>query len=62
MTMPDTESRTSQADLTGRQGGGSAREQIQGMKNQVVDQAKNTLQQAKDRASTSLGESKGQFA
>jgi hypothetical protein len=62
MTMPDTESRASQADPTGRQGVGSAREQIQGMKNQVVDQAKNTLQQAKDRASTSLVESKGQFA
>jgi hypothetical protein len=32
------------------------------MKDQVVDQAKNTLQQARDRASSSLGESKGQFA
>ena len=62
MTMPDTESPTSQADPTGQQGGGSAREQIMGMKDQVVDQAKNTFQQAKERASTSIGESKGQFA
>jgi sirohydrochlorin ferrochelatase len=62
MTIPDTESRAFQADPTGQQGGGSAREQIRGMKDQVVDQAKNTLQQARDRASSSLGESKGQFA
>jgi hypothetical protein len=62
MTMPNTESRGSQADLTGQQAGASAREQIRGMKDQVVDQAKNTLQQARDRASSSLGESKGQFA
>jgi hypothetical protein len=62
MTMPDTESRASQADPTGQQGGGTAREQIRGMKEQVVDQAKNTIQQARDRASSSLGESKGQFA
>jgi hypothetical protein len=60
--MPDTEPRASQAEPTGRRGGGSAREQIQDMKDQVVDQAKNTFQQAKERASTSLGESKGQFA
>jgi hypothetical protein len=32
------------------------------VKNQVVDQAKNTFQQAKERATSSLGESKGQFA
>jgi hypothetical protein len=32
------------------------------VKNQVVDQAKNTFQQARDRASSSLGESKNQFA
>jgi sirohydrochlorin ferrochelatase len=62
MTMPDTESRASQADPSGQQGGGTAREQIRGMKEQVVDQAKNTFQQARDRASSSLGESKGQFA
>jgi hypothetical protein len=45
-----------------RPGGGSAREQIREVKNQVVDQAKNTYQQARDRASSSLGESKSQFA
>ena len=42
--------------------GGSAREQIREVKDQVVGQAKSTLQQARDRASSSLGESKGQFA
>jgi uncharacterized protein YjbJ (UPF0337 family) len=62
MTMPNTESQASPADQTGQQGDGSAREQIRGMKDQVVDQAKNTFQQARDRASSSLGESKGQFA
>ena len=62
MTMPDTESRASQADQTGQQDGGSAREQIRDMKDQVVDQAKNTFQQARDRATSSLGESKNQFA
>ena len=62
MTMPDTESRASQGDQSGQQGGGSAREQIRDMKDQVVDQAKNTFQQARDRASSSLGESKNQFA
>jgi len=61
MTMPDTESRASQANQAG-QGGGSARDQIRGMKDQVVDQAKTTLQQARDRAGSSLGESKGQLA
>ena len=59
MTMPDTEPRASQA---GQQGGGNARDQIRDMKDQVVGQAKTTLQQARDRASSSLGESKGQLA
>jgi len=40
MTMPNTESQASPADQTGQQGGGTAREQIRGMKDQVVDQAK----------------------
>ena len=48
MTMANTES--------------SAREQIREVKDQVVDQAKNTFQQARDRASSSLGESKSQIA
>jgi hypothetical protein len=42
--------------------GSSAREQIREVKDQVVGQARNTLVQARDRASSSLGESKGQFA
>lgn len=70
MTMANTESRGSQADNAGQQslpredrgGGGSAREQIREVKNQVVDRAKNTFQQARDRAGSSLGESKGQLA
>ena len=59
MPIPDTESRASQP---GQEGSGSARDQIRGMKDQVVDQAKNTFQQARDRASSSLGESKGQLS
>src|SRR5919107_4921975 len=62
MTMPNTEAPGSRAEISGQQGGSSAREQIRGVKDQVVDQAKNTFQQARDRASSSLGESKGQFA
>jgi hypothetical protein len=42
--------------------GGSARDQIREVKDQVVDQAKNTLQQARERAGSSLGESKNQVA
>jgi hypothetical protein len=60
MTMPNTESRGSPAEASGQQGG--AREQFREVKNQVVDQAKTTFQQARERASSSLGESKGQFA
>jgi hypothetical protein len=61
MTMPNTESPGSLTDTSGP-GGGSAREQIREVKDQVIGQAKNTLQQARDRASSSLGESKHQFA
>jgi len=62
MTMANTETRGSQGDQSASGQGGGAREQIRDVKNQVVDQAKNTFQQAKDRASSSLGESKGQLA
>ena len=67
MTMPDTEARGLRAENIGQQsgsqqGGGSAREQIREVKDQVVGQARTTLEQARDRASTSLGESKSQFA
>jgi hypothetical protein len=60
--MPNTEARGSQGDTAGQQNGGSAREQIREVKDQVVGQAKNTLQQARDRASSSLVESKAQIA
>jgi ribosomal protein S15P/S13E len=67
MTMPNTQVPGSRSDASGQPNqphgdGGSAREQIREVKNQVVDQAKNTFQQARDRAGSSLGESKGQLA
>ena len=62
MTMPDTEARSPRADTADGQIGGSAREQIREVKDQVVGQAKTTIQQARDRASSSLGESKSQVA
>ena len=62
MTMPNTEARGSRGEPAGQQDGGSAREQIREVKDQVVGQAKNTLQQARDRAGSSLAESKGQIA
>jgi hypothetical protein len=65
MTMPNTEAPGSRSENSGQQDpsrGSGAREQIREVKNQVVDQAKNTFLQARDRASSSLGESKGQFA
>jgi len=70
MTMPNTGATGSRSQTSGQENltredrgsGGSAREQIREVKNQVVDQAKSTFQQARDRAGSSLGESKGQFA
>src|SRR3954449_9689558 len=62
MTNANTESRGSgSTDANGQQSGG-AREQIREVKEQVVGQAKNSFQQARERASSSLGESKNQFA
>jgi hypothetical protein len=57
MTTPNTEAAGFRSTASG-----GAREQIREVKNQVVDQAKNTFQQARDRAGSSLGESKGQLA
>jgi sirohydrochlorin ferrochelatase len=62
MTMANTETRGFQDEATGQPGGGSARDQFREVKNQVVGQAKHTIQQARERAGSSLGESKGQFA
>jgi len=67
MTTPNTETFGVRAKPSGEQDpsrreGSSAREQIREVKNQVVDQARNTYQQARDRATSSLGESKSQFA
>ena len=61
MTMPNSDAGEFRAN-GGQQTGTSAREQIRDVKDQVVGQAKSTLQQARDRASSSLGESKSQFA
>jgi hypothetical protein len=44
------------------QPGPSAREQIREVRDQVVDQTKSSLRQAKERATSSLGESRDQFA
>jgi hypothetical protein len=62
MTTPNTEAPGSRTERSGQQSGGNARDQIRDVKNQVVDQAKNTFQQARDRATSSLGDSKNQFA
>jgi hypothetical protein len=62
MTMANTGTREFQEAPAGQQGGSTAREQIREVKDQVVGQAKNTFQQVKERAGSSLGESKGQFA
>jgi hypothetical protein len=63
MTMPSTEGRGPGGQDAGQQGdGGTAREQIRGVKDQVVGQARSSLEQARDRARSSLGESKNQFA
>lgn len=66
MTMPNNTEvsgfRAGAGENGGENIGGSAREQIREVKDQVVGQAKTTLQQARDRASSSLGESKAKVA
>lgn len=70
MTMPNTAARGTRTENAGQQtppraeggDGGSAREQIREVKDQVVGQARNSLEQARDKARSSLGESKSQFA
>jgi hypothetical protein len=62
MTMPNTEARSGTGGQTRAGDSGTAREQIREVKDQVVGQARNTLQQARERAGSSLGESKGQIA
>jgi len=53
----------SRAGATGGAGGtGKARAQIREVKDQVVDQAKNSIRQAKDSASSSLSQSRTQAA
>lgn len=67
MPTPNTQASGIRAEASSEQdpsrpGSGGAREQIREVKNQVVDQARNTYRQARDRAGSSLGESKSQFA
>jgi hypothetical protein len=71
MTMPNTQGGstpgagigTEPTPATGSDAGGSgARGQIRQVKQQVVDQAKNTLRDARDRATSSLGDSRRQAA
>jgi hypothetical protein len=57
MTTPNQTGTRGFRDDTPGKGGGTAREQIREVKDQVVGQAKNTLQQARDRAGSSLGDS-----
>jgi hypothetical protein len=71
MTMPNSQGGASGVDTetavgteTSRGGDetGGTRSQIRQVKDQVVDQAKNTFRQARDKASSSLGDSRRQAA
>jgi hypothetical protein len=62
MKTANTETGASFEDAGTSQEQPGARQQIREVKDQVVDQAKNSLRQAKDRATSSLGESRDQFA
>jgi hypothetical protein len=64
MTMASSQAGDSTEDAGMSQGrtAGGTREQIREMKDQVVDQARSSVREAKDRAVSSLGESRGRFA
>jgi hypothetical protein len=70
MTMPNDRNAGSPTGTVGTEagdelsggGGGGARAQIREVKDQVVDQAKNSFRQAKDSAGTSLNQSRSQAA
>jgi hypothetical protein len=71
MTMPnsqggasgvDTETATGTETTRGGDETGGTRSQIRQVKDQVVDQAKNTFRQARDKATSSLGDSRRQAA
>ena len=71
MTMPDSQGGTSGVGTetaaetrTARSGedAGGARSQIRQVKDQVVDQAKNTFQEVREKATSSLGDSRRQAA
>lgn len=62
MTAPDAPPAAGDGMHEGSDGSGSVKTQIRDVKNQVVDQAKQTLTQARDSAATSLTDSKGRLA
>jgi ElaB/YqjD/DUF883 family membrane-anchored ribosome-binding protein len=69
MTMPNDRNAGSPTGMVGteagdeaRGGGTGARAQIREVKDQVVDQAKNSFRQARDSAGTSLSQSRSQAA
>jgi hypothetical protein len=70
MTMPNDRNAGSPTGTVGTEtgegprggGGGGARAQIREVKDQVVDQAKNSFRQARDSAGTSLNQSRSQAA
>lgn len=64
MSVANTQSGDSpeEAGIEQEQSVAGARQQIREVKDQVVGQAKSSLRQAKDRATSSLGESRDQFA
>jgi len=56
MTMPGTDAVSREGDAL------SVREQVRGLKDQAIDQGRTSLRDARDRAASSLGESKGRVA
>jgi hypothetical protein len=67
MTMPNDRNAGSATGTVGTEAGGEssaggARAQFRGVKDQVVDQTKNSLRQARDSATSSLSQSRGQAA
>jgi hypothetical protein len=56
MTMPGTE------PFSSEENGSSMRDQVRGLKDQAIEQGRTSLRDARDRAASSLGESKGRVA
>jgi hypothetical protein len=56
MTMPGTDPFSTEGN------GSSVRDQVRGIKDQAIEQGRTSLRDARDRAASSLGESKGRVA